>query len=333
MRNRIASVAVVLLVGIVAFAAASGQAEPAQPAAGGAAPVAIPRFIEIGTAGTGGAYYPIGIAMAEILTSKLNTQSTAQVTGGAVENIRLIQDGSVKVALTTTASAYRGLNGIAPFNAPSPRVSGLFSNLTQGVYQIAVREGAGINTVQDLRGKRVSLGPQGGLGVELSDYVFRAAGFRIEDVRATFLSYEESVTMMADGNLDAVIIQTALPNPALRQLEAAGQRVRMISVPDDVIATVTRDHPYFAPFTIPASVYSLDNDIRTLNGTNMAIVDRDLPEEVVYQITKALMESIAQIQASQPAARNFTLQVASQMPIPLHPGAERYYREQGVLGQ
>jgi len=291
----------------------------------------LPKFIEIGTAGTGGAYYPIGIAMAEILTQKLKIQATAQVTGGAVENIRLIQDGSVKIALTTTANAFRGLNGLPPFTKPNPRVAGLFSNLTQGVYQIAVRDNSGIKTLQDLKGKRVSLGPQGGLGVELSDYVFKAAGFSISDIKATFLSYEESVTMMDDGNLDAVIIQTALPNPALRQLQSTGKKFNVISLPAGVIQKVSTDHPYFAAFTIPASMYGTSADVVTLNGTNMAIIDKDLSEEVVYQIMKALMEDIDKLRASQPSAKGFTLEMAAQMPIPIHPGAERFYREANII--
>lgn len=291
----------------------------------------LPKFIEIGTAGTGGAYYPIGIAMAEILTQKLRIQATAQVTGGAVENIRLIQDGSVKIALTTTANAYRGLKGLPPFTKPNPRVAGLFSNLTQGVYQVAVRDNSGIKTLQDLKGKRVSLGPQGGLGVELSDYVFKAAGFSISDIKATFLSYEESVTMMDDGNLDAVIIQTALPNPALRQLQSTGKKFNVISLPANVIQKVSTDHPYFAAFAIPASMYGTSADVVTLNGTNMAIIDKDLSEEVVYQIMKALMEDIDKLRASQPSAKGFTLEMAAQMPIPMHPGAERFYREANII--
>lgn len=293
--------------------------------------VAIPRFIEIGTAATGGAYYPIGIAMAEILTSALKTQATAQVTGGAVENIRLIQEGSVKIALTSTSSAYRGLKGLPPFQKASPRVTGLFSNLTQGVYQIAVRENSGIKTLQDLRGKRVSLGPQGGLAVEMSDYIFKAGGFSIADVKATFLSYEESATMMDDGNLDAVVIQAALPSPALRQLQSSGKRFGMISLPENVIEKVSADHPYFASFTIPKSMYGTSADAVTLNSTNMAIVDRDLPEDVVYQILKALMADIEKIKASQPSAKIFSLQNAAQMPVPLHPGAERFYREHKLI--
>ncbi|PKL14318.1 MAG: hypothetical protein CVV52_02255 [Spirochaetae bacterium HGW-Spirochaetae-8] len=314
---------VVLMVAVLISSAlfATAQAES----------TAMPEFIEIGTAGTGGAYYPIGIAMAEILNTKLGTKATAQVTGGAVENIRLIQEGSVKIALTTTSSAYRGLKGVAPFTSANPRVAGLFSNLTQGVYQIAVRRGSGINNLNDLKGKRVSLGPQGGLGVELSSYVFQAAGFTINDVRATFLSYEESATMMMDGNLDAVIIQTALPNPALRQMEASGGKFDMIGIPEEVMQKVIADHPYFAKFTIPASMYGTPSEIMTLNSTNMAIIDANLSEQVVYDITKALFESIDAIRSSQPGAKQFNMKDAAQMPIPLHPGAKKYYIEQGVL--
>lgn len=295
--------------------------------------VRMPRFIEIGTAGTGGAYYPIGIAMAEILTAKLKTQATAQVTGGAVENIRLIQDGSVKIALTSTSSAFRGMKGLAPFTRPHDRVRGLFSNLTQGIYQIAAREGSGIKTLQDLRGKRVSLGPQGGLAVEMSNYVFQAAGFGINDIKATFLSYEESATMMGDGNLDAVVIQAAMPSPALVQLQSSGKRFAMISLPASVIAKVYADHPYFTSFKIPKATYNTPEDVTTLNSTNMAIVDRDMPEDVVYESLKALMADIDKIRASQPSARAFAIENAPQMPIPLHPGAEKFYRERNLLGR
>ena len=288
---------------------------------------AMPRFIEIATADTGGVYYPIGIAMANILTKELKIQATAQVTGGANDNIRLIQEGSVKLAITTTSSAYKGLNGLPPFTKPSPRVSGLLSNLTKGVLQIAVRYDSGIETLQDLKGKKVSMGPQGNLSVEMADTVFRAAGLTFSDMRATFQSFADSVTMMDDGNLDAVFIQSALPNPSLQELILSGKKFKMISLPDNIINKITSDSPYFSAFTIPSSVYNTSSDIRTLNSTNMVIVDRELPDDVVYQILKALMSNIDKIRASHPSAKDFSLENAPQMPIPLHPGAEKYYRE------
>ena len=321
MRKRITSFYVLLFTFMIVSVFAEGQSENTN----------IPRFIEIGTAGTGGAYYPIGIAMAEILTGKLDTQATAQVTGGAVDNIRLLQEGSVKIAITSTASAFRGFEGLPPFTSKHTHVSGLFSNLTQGVYQVAVREDSGIETLGDLRGKRVSLGPQGGLAVEMSNYVFQAAGFSIEDVKATFLSYEESATMMDDGNLDAVIIQSALPSPALRQLQTTGKKFKMISLPADVIELVNTMHPYFSEYTIDSSVYDTPADVVTLNSTNMVVVDNTLSDDVVYQILDALMSDISKIQTSHPAARVFSIDNASQMAVPLHPGAERFYREHNLL--
>jgi uncharacterized protein len=294
--------------------------------------VAMPRFLEIATAGVGGAYYPIGIGMAEILSANLNTQATAQVTGGAVENIQLIQDGSVAIALTQSATAFKGLNGLAPFEQPNDRVCALFGALTQGVFQIAAREGSGIETLEDLRGKRVSLGPAGGLGVELAGYVFEAAGFGISDVRATYISYEESASAMSDGNIDAVIIQTALPNPALRQLEVSGGGFRMVPLPQHVIDAVLSEHPYYDAIDIPASMYESDGDVPTLFGANMVIVDCDLSDDVVYEITRTLFTNIEGIRNSHPAAKDLTVELAARTPVPLHPGADRYFREIGVLG-
>lgn len=295
--------------------------------------VTFPRFIEIGTASVGGVYYPPGIAMAEILTSNFKTQATAQVTGGALENIQLIQDGNVKLAITTTANAFRGRNGLAPFTQEHPRVMALMSGLSQGVYHIAARPGSGIKTLTDLVGKRVSLGPAGGLGVELSSYVFEAAGFAIKDVRATYLSYDESASMMADGNLDAVIFQTALPNPALTQLEATGHSFEIVPLPEDVISQVVADHPYFSRFEVPADMYDMPANAPTLNGTNMVIVDSELSEDVVYLITKAFIDNIDSIRASHPAIGAFNADSASVVPIPLHPGAVRYYRDAGLLSE
>lgn len=178
-----------------------------------------------------------------------------------------------------------------------------------------------------MKGSRISLGPQGGLGVEMSQYAFEAAGFTINDVKATFLSYAESATMMADGNLDAIVIQSALPSPALKELQETGKAFRLLSVPDEVITKVHTMYPYYTGTTIPAAVYGMKADAKTLNSTNVVVVDSQLSEETVYQITKALMENIGKINDSHPSAKAFNLKDAPEMPVPLHPGAERYYRE------
>lgn len=290
-----------------------------------------PRFLEIGTAGTGGAYYPIGIAMAELLSAELPVQVTAQVTGGAVENVQLMDEGALAIALTQSASAFNGLYGNPPYDAPKERTRALFGSLTRGVFQIVVLESSDIQTVADLEGRRVGLGPAGGTGIELSNYVFDAAGFGIDGLRANYTSYDEALTALGDGNLDAVVVQTALPNPAIRQLESSGRDVRLIGIPDEIREAVNAEHPYFGLMDVPAEMYDMDEPAPTLFGANMVIVDADLSEEVVYQITKTLFENVDVIRNSHPAAAGVSVETAVTVPIPLHPGAERYFREVGAL--
>lgn len=293
--------------------------------------VVFPRFLEIGTAGTGGAYYPIGIAMAELLSSKLPVQVTAQVTGGAVENVQLMDERALGIALTQSASAFNGLNGNPPYDAPKLRTRALFGSLTRGVFQVVVLANSNIQTLADLQGRRVGLGPAGGTGIELATYVFDAAGFGIAGLRASFTSYDEALTALGDGNLDAVVVQTALPNPAIRQLESSGRSVRLIGIPDDIRQSVNAEHPYFGLMSVPAAMYSTAADAPTLFGANMVIVDAELSDDVVYLITKTLFENIDVIRNSHPAAVGVSVETAIDTPIPLHPGAERYFREVGVI--
>lgn len=317
-RKRIRSVALALLtLGVALAPAALAQS--------------FPRFIEIGTAGTGGAYYPIGVAMAELLTAELPTQATATVTGGAVENVQLMDEGSLAIALTQSASAFNGLYGNAPYDGPKERTRALFGSLTRGVFQIVVRADSDIRELAQLEGRRVNLGPAGGTGIELSNYVFDAAGFGIAGLRASYTSYDEALTALGDGNVDAVVVQTALPNPAIRQLESGGRAVRLIGIPDDIREAVNAEHPYFGLMDVPAATYAMESDTPTLFGANMVIVDADLDEEVVYQITKTLFENVDVIRNSHPAAVDVSVETSVDVPIPLHPGAERYFLEVGAL--
>jgi len=293
--------------------------------------VAFPRFLEIGTAGTGGAYYPIGIAMAELLSSKLPVQVTATVTGGAVENVQLMDERALAIALTQSASAFNGLYGNPPYDAPKERTRALFGSLTRGVFQIVVLASSNIQTVADLQGRRVGLGPAGGTGIELSNYVFDAAGFGIAGLRASYTAYDEALTALGDGNLDAVVVQTALPNPAIRQLESTGRAVRLIGIADDIRQAINAEHPYFGLMDVPAEMYAMAEPAPTLFGANMVIVDADLSDEVVYLIIKTLFENVDVIRNSHPAAAGVSVETSADVPIPLHPGAERYFREVGVL--
>ncbi len=126
-----------------------------------------PKFLAIGTAGAGGAYYPMGIAMADIITNKVGIQTTAQITGGAIENNILINNGSNDLAITIGFMAYFARNGMPPYKAKLENVEGLFSGLSKGMFQVVVDKNSPIKSIKDLKGKKVSLGPAGGGAITL----------------------------------------------------------------------------------------------------------------------------------------------------------------------
>ena len=292
----------------------------------------MPRFITIGTAGSGGAYYPIGIAMAQILTDHLDTQATAQITGGAVENIRLIEEGSVEIAITQARTAFAGYTGAAPYTEPHTKVRAMFGNLSQGVFQVVVLADSPIRTLADLKGKRVVMGPAGGAAIDIGRELFELAGFTLDDIAATYVSYDEGVSQLKDGAVDAVIVQAAMPSPAIQQLAASRQDFRLLSLDEEFMERAIAQYPYYSRVYIPQDLYGAAEPATTLMVSNMVVVTADLDENVVYAITKTLLDNIQAIQESHPAARDLTLEGAAQgIPIPFHPGAERYLREKGVL--
>ncbi|HLT57279.1 MAG TPA: TAXI family TRAP transporter solute-binding subunit [Limnochordales bacterium] len=313
--------------------AQSGSSSQSSSVSGSSSPqVKMPQFLTIGTAGSGGAYYPIGIAMAQILTDHLNTQATAQVTGGAVENIRLVEEGSVEMAITQARTAFAGYNGGSPYTQPHRKVRAMFANLSQGIFQVVVMADSPIRTLADLKGKRVVMGPAGGAAIDIGRELFELAGFTLEDVRATYVSYDEGISQLKDGAVDAVIVQAAMPSPAIQQLAASRQSFRLLSLDDAFMDEAIAKYPYYSKVHIPTDVYGAAEPATTLMVSNMVIVGADLDDDVVYTITKTLLDNIEAIRESHPAARDLTLEgAAAGVPIPFHPGAERYLREKGVL--
>lgn len=270
--------------------------------------------------------------MAQILTEQLDTQATAQVTGGAVENVRLVQDGSVEVAITQARTAFAGYTGASPFSQPHTKVRAMFGNLSQGVFQVVVMADSPIRTLADLKGKRVVMGPAGGAAIDIGRELFELAGFTLDDVRATYVSYDEGVSQLKDGAVDAVIVQAAMPSPAIQQLAASRRDFRLLSFDEEFMAKAIAQYPYYSRVHIPADFYGATEPATTLMVSNMVIVSADLADDVVYAMTKALLDNVKALQDSHPAAQDLTLEgAASGIPIPFHPGAERYLREKGVL--
>jgi ABC-type amino acid transport substrate-binding protein len=180
-----------------------------------------PKFLTIGTAASGGAYYPIGIAMADIITNKLKIQTTAQITGGAIENNSLIQNKGVDLAISQGVMSYNAVNGLPPYKQKLTDVAGLFNGLSKGVFQLVVNKNSPIKSIRDLKGKKVALGPAGGGAITTFLEVFTSHGFTDKDFSPVYLSYEQAGDSLVDGNLDAILVQAAIPSPAITR-DSAG---------------------------------------------------------------------------------------------------------------
>ncbi|MGO4890658.1 TAXI family TRAP transporter solute-binding subunit [Anaerobacillus sp. MEB173] len=301
-------------------------------ACGGESTTGGKQYVNIGTAGTGGAYYPIGIAMAEVLSQELDLNSSAEVTGGAADNVELVQAGEVELAISQSPVVYAGYNGNDPYEVEHKNISTLFNGLSKGVFHVVVSENSNISSMSDLKGKRVVLGPAGGGAINVVADILSVYDVSIDDLNATYVSYSEGVSMLNDNTADAVIIQSAAPASAITELAASSNNFRILAIEEDKLNSILSQFTYLNHIELPSEMYGTESGISTVYLTNMVIVSNSLDEEIVYNITKNLFDNLDKVKDSHPSAQGLTLEsAADNVPIPLHPGAERYFKEKGIL--
>lgn len=291
-----------------------------------------PKFLSIGTASIGGAFYPIGIAMADIITNKVGIQTSAIVTGGAVENNTLIENKSVDIAITMGFMAYNAANGFAPYTKKMPNVNVLFSGLSKGVFQIVVGKNSSIKKIEDLKGKKVALGPAGGGAIAVANDIFAFYGLTSKDFKAVYISYEQAADALTDGNIDAIVVQSAAPAPAIMNLTATKKPIRLLSIDDTTLSKILKTATYYSKEVLPKSMYGTDEDVVTVFTSLVVVVDKSMSEDLAYRITKAMFDNIDVIKKSHPSAVDVSLDLAVEaLPADMHPGAIKYFKEKGKL--
>ena len=300
---------------------------------GASAFAAIPKFMTVGTGSTGGAYYPIGVAIAEVLTSKLGTQATAEVTGGSLDNLRLINDGDCDLGIAQGNNMMDAFNGTGDYvDNAYENINAMFGGLSKGFFQVVVLENSPIQSMADLKGKKVCMGPAGNAAIILADIVWGKYGFTTNDIKTTYVAYDDGISQLEDGNVDAVYIQTAIPASAIQQLAAGGKGYRLLSVDEAIANELCEEYGYFGYGTIASTVYdNMKEDVNTMYVSNMVAVRADLDEDLVYEMTKAIFENLDIIKSSHKAASGLSLENAVRVSIPMHPGAERYFKEVGAM--
>lgn len=292
--------------------------------------------LSIGTAASGGAWYPIGAVMSDIIsTSDLGISATVQTTGGGVENCKLTNNGDCELSITIGYLAYNAQQGIDPYEgAQMDNISCLFGGLSVGVMQVVVPGDSDIETFADLKGKKVAVGPAGGGAITCLSACLEYDGISYDDITPTYVNYDEGVTSMTDGHVDAAVVYGGIPTSAVSTLVASGASFRILSLTETSQEEILDEYSYFQGVTIPADMYSTDSDVITIGTPNIVIVNSDMSEDEVYDLCSLLLsdENIIRIQESQPSAKGLTLEkAATETSIPLHPGAEKFFKEKGLI--
>ena len=298
-----------------------------------AAPAPAAQYINVLTGGTSGIYYPLGVALTSALSEALpNAHCATQSTKASVENLNLLQIDRGEVAFTlgdSLADAWAG-DAEAGFAAPLNKLRGITA-LYPNFIQIVARADSGIKTLADLKGKRVSVGaPKSGTELDTRT-IIKAAGMSYDDFAKTeYLSYGQSVELMKNRQLDASILSAGLGVSALRDL-AATTEVVFVPIPESVITATGKAS--FVADEIPANTYEGQKEaVPTAAIINFLVTRSDLDDDTVYTITKTFYTHLDQLVAAHAAAKKIKLENAvKHMPVPLHPGAERYYREVGLI--
>ena len=291
--------------------------------------------LAIGTGGTGGVYYPLGGGMANILTKYVpGMQATAEVTGGSVDNLKLIASGKPYIALSMADAgqdAYRGEDKFKSNKVPLRTLMVLYPNR---MHVVSV-EGTGISKMADFKGKRVSTGSPGSATEVMAFRVIEAAGLdKDRDIRRERLGVAESVNAIKDRKIDALFWVGGLPTAAVTDLaNTPGTKIKMIDHADAVAAMNKKYGQLYVQDVIPKATYrGMDADNRNATVWNILVSHEKLPDQVAYNIVKTIFDKRDDLIAVHKEAQNFKLELqkAAASPIPFHPGAVKYFTEKGV---
>lgn len=298
-----------------------------------AMPAAAQTNIVILTGSTSGVYYPLGNAISNIFMKSIpGARSSVQVTRGSVENLNILQIGDGELAFSlgdSVSAAWKG-NAESGFSTPLGKLRGVAA-IYRNYIQIVVSEASGIKTLADLKGKRVSVGPKQS-GTELNARaIFAAAGVQHQDfARIDYFPFGQSAKMIEKGELDATLQSAGLGVDSIRQLSTAVP-IRLLAVPNNIVTKI--GDAAYVPSVIPARTYEgQSTEVETATVVNFLVTREGLSDDTVYAMTKAIFTNLNQLAQTHPAARGITVKdAASGMPLPLHAGAERYYREIGLI--
>jgi len=293
-----------------------------------------PQLITIAAGWVAGTYYPLSGIISRIVYKFLpGVRATVESSGASVANCKLIAQELTDFALTQNDVAHYAYNGLAGFEEPVKNIRGVVSFYPEPVH-ILVKKDAGIKSVADLKGKKVAVGPLGS-GTEVNTKnILAIYGITYDDIRPEHITAEESGNFVKEGRVDAAFLTGGLGMPAVAE-PALVARMDLVEIPDDVFDKLKAKHPFYAQVVIPGGLYYDIEDRQSVTVLAQMVTHDQMPADLVYDLLTVIFDEkgLEQIEKGLPRVASYiTLESALDgMAIPLHPGAQAYYIEKGIL--
>ncbi|AST89884.1 TAXI family TRAP transporter solute-binding subunit [Sutcliffiella cohnii] len=288
-----------------------------------------PEYLSMLTGGTSGTYYPLGGAMATIITDETGVQTDAVSSNASADNVVALQQGDAELAFVQTDVVSYAVEGVNAFEGKAVDNVLAIGSLYPETVQIVTRADSGITSVEDLKGKSVSVGAPGSGTYMNATQILEVHGLSIDDINAQNLDFGESTGGIQDGRIDAAFITAGTPTGAVEGLSATTP-VSIIGISKEKVDELISKYPFYASDVIAAGTYGMKDEVQTVAVLAMLAVTDSLSEELVYNITKAIYENTDKIAhaKSEFISKDTAL---NGIGIDLHPGAEKYFKEVGVI--
>ena len=323
MRCRVATASVAGVIAALALGAAG--------LAGAAAPVQAETY-RFMTGPQGGSWYPLGGAISNMVRRSLEGVRVRVMPGGGITNVMAVQAGKAQLGLGNVTSTVDAIAGRPPFREPATEVRHL-ATLYPQYFQFVVVADGDVETVADMAGRAIAVGPRGHSGEQASRQVLGVYGLTYDELsNVNHVGYTDAVSLFKDGHVDAYTVFTTIPAGAVMDT-ASARSVRVLSFPADILEALKALNPQYVRRVIPLGTYpDMAGEVRTFGTSTHLIARADLPEDTAYGIVKALSEHLDDLAAVVRAMEGVTLEeLATPVGVPFHPGAERFYRDRGVL--
>ncbi|MDR0136618.1 TAXI family TRAP transporter solute-binding subunit [Metabacillus idriensis] len=322
------SLFMVMLLAVVMIISACGGNE--KTSGSGGSGDSKPKTLRILTGGTGGTYYPLGGSFGDIISDSTDYKATVQSSGASVENMQTLKSGDAEIAFSQTDIATYALSGESMFKDNKiDNVLGL-GTLYNETVQLITTDKSGIKSVEDLKGKKVSVGAIGSGAYLNATQVLEVHGLTVDDIQAQNLSFDESTEGIQGGSIDAAFVTAGTPTAAVETLSAQN-KVVVVPLEADKVKELIEKYPFYSEDVVPSGTYKIGEDVNTVAVKAMLVVQDELDEDLVYDITKSIFENTDKIAHAKGKLIKAETALEGIGDLKLHPGAEKYFKEKGVV--